>query len=91
MKKNIIWIFIVIVWVCIASYGFGLFDTKVKVGQAWQYVIYKDDPFKKPIFKRYRVIDVKNGYVLYLNEKNDTLSDSERWFTSGAELIVSEK
>ena len=58
----------------------------VKVGQEWNYVINKDNPYKRSIIKKRVVISVTNGYVQYIENNIDTFSCSKEWFVIGNEL-----
>jgi hypothetical protein len=65
----------------------GLFYPKIKVGQMYKEVSFKDNPYRKPIVDYKRVIDIKGDYVLFIQNGEDTLSDSKRWFTVGSVLM----
>lgn len=76
------------------SFTFGYFLTKCnkkakvdfKVGQTWEHFYDIDDPFKKVHCQR-KIVDIKDGYVLYVEEDGDTLSGSARWFRRESRLI----
>jgi hypothetical protein len=46
----------------------------VKPGEVYEWSNNEENPFVKPVYYRDSVIDVKNGYVLYINERGDTNS-----------------
>lgn len=62
-------------------------ENDVAIGQIWVYDSCSEDPFKDPCPKRYKVLDIKNGFVKYLNMKDNFESScSLHWFLVGAVL-----
>lgn len=60
----------------------------VKVGDVYSYEWKKGNPFEKSRISYYKVIDMKDGYVLYVDTVNkDTCSSSTRMFIFGAEKM----
>ena len=80
--KNSIYAFLSVVFLC---GGCSSEQDKLQVGQTWIYKTNASNPFKAPNIYRQRIIDLKEGYVLYIENDTDTLSCSERWFLIGAE------
>lgn len=62
-------------------------EQKIEVGQTWTMTLNENDPFKKVIVVKKRVIAVKNDYVLYIRFDNDTVSDQIHYFLIGSELL----
>ena len=58
--------------------------TKVEPGQVWRYT--SSDPYDKYVVTN-RVIDSKDGYVLFVRNNIDTMSEPIRIFLYNAELI----
>lgn len=58
----------------------------IKVGQTWIWISNKKDPFKSKKIYEQKVINIKNGYIQFIENGRDTLSMSECMFLSGAEL-----
>ena len=70
----------------------GVFNEKVKVGQIWQETCYKNNPFKKTVITKYKILAVKDGYVQYKNLKhNNKLSSGADWFIIDKVLINTSK
>jgi len=65
-----------------------VFKDTIKPNQVWRWTGTNDNPFKKPSTVDYKVIDVKDGYVKYVDLKdNDTTTSTKHWFYIGSELI----
>lgn len=66
-----------------------LFDDNYDInpGEKWEYVLNYDNPFKDPIVYRYEILDVKDGYVLYVKNETDTLSSRIGYFVSGSNCV----
>lgn len=59
-----------------------------KVGKIYKYEFDKGNPYEKDWVKYYRVIDINNGYVLYLDSlTGDTLNSKIKIFLYGAEEL----
>lgn len=91
MKALNILLVILIVGIFIYSgYILGsLFDTNKDIhpGETWEFVIDNDNPFEEPISYKFEVLDVKDNYVLYIEDGRDTLSSTVRYFTLGSKCI----
>ena len=59
----------------------------IEVGQVWEETLYEDNPYKETKTYTKEVIEIKNGYVLYVENSIDTLSESKYWFTVSSECI----
>lgn len=60
----------------------------VKIGDVYSYEWKKGNPFEKGRKSYYRVIDMKDGFVLYVDTvSKDTSSSSTRMFIFGSEKM----
>lgn len=69
---------------------YGVFDPTIEVGQHWRQEYNVDNPFKEVRTYDYFVIDVKDGYVLFIQHINsdiDTMSEETKYFFWGKDLI----
>ena len=63
-------------------------ESSVKVGMTYKYTMSTPNPFEKPYIKYYRVIDIKDRYVQYIDSTyNDTSSMSIGLFVIGTEEL----
>jgi hypothetical protein len=96
--KAIAWLLLAILCVVFASAALGQLvrnvrqaTTQVAVGDVWEYTPYShsDDPFKDHrVFARYKVLDIKDGYVLYQDvDRGSKDSCTLRWFMIDAHKI----
>lgn len=85
-------IVLVLSMVCLMSYKLiyrmGKFDEdNVKPGQFYKLTLNNEDPFKEDVSIYYQILDVKDGYVQFVNlESSDTSSETLRFFLKGVEL-----
>lgn len=64
----------------------------VSIGDTWSYNPYRDNPFNNKVDKKYKVLDIKNNYVKYIDIENGTIhSSSILYFKVGAKKISEEK
>lgn len=59
--------------------------SRLKIGDVYTQTLFKGDPFREDIFIDYRVINLKDDYVQYINIKNNDTSSMEktvfvRWY-----------
>ena len=62
-------------------------EDKIKVGQTWLVRVHEKNPYEEPIFFYRKVIAMQGDYVQYVENENDTLSDSKYWFLMNAVLV----
>ena len=68
----------------VAFIFYGCKQNSLEIGQTWVYT--HKNPFANIKPKKQLIIDIKNGYVQYVENKTDTFSMSKRMFVIGAEL-----
>jgi hypothetical protein len=85
-------IVLVLSMVCLMAYKLifrmGKFDeASVKPGQFYKLTLYNEDPFQEDVSIFFKVLDVKDGYVQFVNlESRDTSSETLRFFIKSVEL-----
>jgi hypothetical protein len=63
-------------------------ESKIKVGVTYKYTMSTPNPFEKTYIKYYRVINIKDRYVQYIDSAyNDTSSMSIGLFVIGTEEL----
>jgi len=63
-------------------------ESKIKVGVTYKYTTTTSNPFYKPLIKYYRVIDIKDGFVQYIDSTHrDTSSERLGMFIVGTEEL----
>ena len=65
-------------------------DQKVKSlkeGQTWVYVLNKNNPYEDKKIYYKKIIEIKKGYVLYIENSKDTLNQKIKLFTVSSECI----
>ena len=62
-------------------------EDKIKVGQNWKYTYGVDNPYEKAIIHYREVIEITGEYVLYIQDKKDTLNDKKYWFVVSSECV----
>lgn len=78
--------------VCLMTYKLisqmgKLDEESVKPGQYYKLVLYDEDPFKEDVSIYYQILDVKDGYVQFVNlESRDTSSEPLRFFIRSIQL-----
>jgi len=67
-------------------------ETDPKVGQVWVYDACGDNPFEEPCPNNNEVLEVKDGYVRYVDQLTGRDgSCSVRWFKIGSKLMPQDK
>ncbi len=70
-------------------YAFQEKPIKLKPNQIWRYTINEDNPYEQLVNVDSKIINVKNGYVQYINmQNNDTLSSKESTFRFDSKCIT---
>ncbi len=86
-----IWVYIVgfVVIMAIIPFTFDkIKESKIRVGVTYKYTVTTSNPFDKPYIKYYRVINIKDRYVQYIDSTyNDTSSMSIGLFVIGTEEL----
>jgi len=82
-------IMIVLVFIVMIPFTFDkIKESKIKVGVTYKCTISTPNPFEKPYIKYYRVINIKDRYVQYIDSAyNDTSSMSIGLFVIGTEEL----
>lgn len=82
-------IMIVLVFIVMIPFTFDkIKESKIKVGVTYKYTMSTPNPFEKPYIKYYRVINIKDRYVQYIDSAyNDTSSMSIGLFVIGTEEL----
>jgi len=62
-------------------------ETKIEIDQTWEYVGNKDNPFETTIYDTNVVIEIKNDYILYVQNDKDTFSIKYRLFPIGSKYL----
>lgn len=63
-------------------------ESKIRVGVTYKYSFSTSNPFDKPFIRYYRVIDIKDGFVQYVDSTyQDTASESLGMFVVGTEEL----
>jgi hypothetical protein len=63
-------------------------ESKIKVGVTYKNSFPTSNPFNKPFIRYYRVIDIKDGFVQYVDSAHqDTASESLGMFVVGTEEL----
>lgn len=74
--------------ICMAILHEPIIDTyemyTLSVGDVWTYQANSDNPFSKSPVRVNRVIDLKGDYVLFVQNEEDTISTTRRWFIIGS-------
>ena len=64
---------------------------KIEPGQIWKYKGLETNPFQKPNCNIREVIDIEKNYVLFVNQRKDTLSMQIKNFKHNSVLISEKK
>lgn len=62
-------------------------EDKINVGQTWKYTYGIDNPYEKARIHYREVIEITGEYVLYIEDKKDTLNDKKYWFVVSSECV----
>ena len=63
-------------------------QSQIESGQTYETILENDNPFEKPMIRYSRVLDMQNGYVLYVDSvTQDTMSSTARTFMWDAKLV----
>jgi len=85
MMKKLLILFAIAICSCAPE------QTKVEEGQTWYCIYRDDDPFKPITIYLFEVLDVRDGYVLYVQKTAgddfDTLSSSIKSFLPNMYLL----
>jgi len=86
-----IWMIMIVILIFIVMIPFTfdkIRESKIKVGVTYKYTMSTPNPFEKPYIKYYRVINIKDRYVQYIDSiYNDTSSMSIGLFVIGTEEL----
>jgi hypothetical protein len=86
-----IWVYIVgfVVIMAIIPFTFDkIKESKIRVGVTYKYTVTTSNPFDKPLIRYFRVIDIKDGFVQYIDSTHrDTSSESLGMFIVGTEEL----
>ena len=84
------WVIVLTIIIFSILYINGVFHPKIEVGQHWRKEYNIGNPFEESRIYDYFVIDVKDGYVLYIQNRDsyiDTMSMETEYFTWNKDLI----
>jgi hypothetical protein len=62
-------------------------ENSIKVGQTWKHTLFEDDPYRKVVVDYREVIEITGEYVLYVENKKDTLHEKKYWFVVNSECV----
>jgi len=62
-------------------------EDSIKVGQTWKYTYGIDNPYERAKIHYREVIEITGEYVLYIEDKKDTLNDKKYWFVVNSECV----
>tara|TARA_R110000868_G_C10341607_1_gene715288 strand:+ start:233 stop:514 length:282 start_codon:yes stop_codon:yes gene_type:complete len=63
-------------------------EDTIEVGQVWKYTMNKDNPYEKVITHYNEVIEITGDYVLFIENKKDTINEKKHWFTVSSECVI---
>lgn len=69
------------------------FPTKeeLKIGQTWVYIQETEDPFKQSPPEYRKIIDIKNDYIQFIINDNDTTSVTKKEFLIDCNILTDTK
>lgn len=62
-------------------------EGSIKVGQTWKYTYGIDNPYEPAKIYYQEVIELTDEYVLYVQNKKDTLHEKKYWFVVSSECV----
>jgi len=62
-------------------------EGSIEVGQIWKQTLHEDDPYQKAEIYYKEVIEITGDYVLFVQNKKDTLHQKKYWFVVSSECI----